>query len=235
VLDLKIDQPFDFHSLLVSHGWVDLLPNIYQRESETFSRIEELHSGKIVRLDITEADHTVKAAIQHTSRLSSADLKDVEQRVRHMLRLDEDFSEFYEICSHSGKPWSEMASGKGRLLRSAGLFEDMVKVILRTNVQWGGTRRMVAEIVNAFGKPLPQQPELKAFPRPEAIAANTFEGFQSQVGWATAHPIFSNWLRIFVKRRLHSMLTGMLSAARKKCARACWELRASGITRLLPF
>ena len=44
-------------------------------------------------------------------------------------------------------------AGIGRLLRSPTVFEDLVKVICTTNVQWGGTKRMVRELVDAFGLP----------------------------------------------------------------------------------
>ena len=179
-LELDLPQPFDFKSLLQAHGWVDLQPNQYLAEENSFSRIEELSSAKVVELVISAPDERVQVAIRHASRLSAGDLREVENRTRHMLRLDEDFTEFYRLCRRMGKPWSAMASGRGRLLRSPGLFEDIVKVICTTNIQWGGTRRMVAEIVHAFGSPHPLDPELKAFPKPEAIATLAFEDFRNQ-------------------------------------------------------
>ena len=54
-------------------------------------------------------------------------------------------------------------------------------MILTTNVQWGGTRRMVRELVEQFGEALPSDAELKAFPQAQAIAALSFEDFQSRV------------------------------------------------------
>ncbi len=145
-LELDLPQPFDFKNLLQAHGWVDLLPNCYHAEEISFSRIEELSSAKVVELVIAAPDERVRVAIRHASRLSAGDLREVENRTRHMLRLDEDFTEFYRLCRRMGKPWSAMAPGKGRLLRSPGLFEDIVKVICTTNIQWGGTRRMVANL-----------------------------------------------------------------------------------------
>ncbi len=180
ILDLEVRSPFDFKSLLEAHGWVELLPNEYHADTGTFARIEELSSGKVVQLEISAANGSVKTEVRHASRLSSADTKDVKDRVRHMLRLDEDFTDFYKMCRRNGKPWSSMASGKGRLLRSPDLFEDMLKVICTTNIQWGGTRRMVAEVVVAYGKPFPQNPEWKAFPKPAAITADPYEVFQSK-------------------------------------------------------
>ena len=60
-----------------------------------------------------------------------------------MLRLDEDFAEFHALCKSRGGVWQNINRGVGRLLRSPTVFEDLVKVICTTNVQWGGTKRMV--------------------------------------------------------------------------------------------
>jgi len=185
-LSLQAAAPFDFWSTLQSHGWVDLLPNVYHEEDQSFSRIEQLESGKVIRLHISAGEQAGKIVpltvrIDHEGRLSAGEREEIERSVRHMLRLDEDFSEFYCLCKQNGPPWSDMKPGKGRLLRSPGLFEDMVKVILTTNVQWGGTRRMVRELVEQFGEALPTDPNVKTFPRAEAIAALTFNDFQTRV------------------------------------------------------
>ena len=66
-----------------------------------------------------------------------------------------------------------MSRGLGRLLRSPTVFEDTVKTICTTNVQWGGTRSMVRRLVRALGDPGPPATDgsHRAFPTPRAIAA----------------------------------------------------------------
>jgi 3-methyladenine DNA glycosylase/8-oxoguanine DNA glycosylase len=98
-----------------------------------------------------------------------------------MMRVDEDLSEFYAMCSAHGEPWSRISTGHGRLLRSPTVFEDLVKVILTTNVQWGGTRRMAAELVSQYGAVWYGDPSIRAFPSPAAIAADDFETFRQRV------------------------------------------------------
>jgi 3-methyladenine DNA glycosylase/8-oxoguanine DNA glycosylase len=190
---LKTNHPFDFHSVIHSHGWSVLLPNYFDQERNVLSRVEELSSGKVVKLNISDGQQTdrecVKTQIRHKGRLSKKDLNEIEELIRHMLRLDEDMSEFYELCRQRGKPWIDMIDGKGRLLRSPGLFEDMVKVICTTNIQWGGTRRMVRELVEMYGAPFPWDAELKTFPTPKRIAGQSFEEFQSslRLGYRAAY------------------------------------------------
>jgi len=186
LIQIQAAVPFDFWSSLQAHGWVDLLPNVYHEDTRSFSRVEQLASGKVVRLHVSaevQEGESVPLTVQvsHAGRVAAADRDEIESALRHMLRLDEDFSEFYRLCRKNGPPWSRMKPGKGRLLRSPGLFEDMAKVILTTNVQWGGTKRMVRELVEQFGDPFPSDSDLKAFPRAQVIAALPFEDFQKRV------------------------------------------------------
>lgn len=88
-----------------------------------------------------------------------------------MFRLDEDLDDFYSMCRGRGGQWKKVTAGLGRLLRSPSVFEDVVKIICTTNIQWGGTKKMVAGLVEAYGKPYPGDSGRKAFPLPEAIAS----------------------------------------------------------------
>lgn len=75
----------------------------------------------------------------------------VEPRVRHILRLDEDLSGFYDrIRDDPDLAWA--ALGAGRLIRSATVFEDTVKTVCTTNCAWSGTKRMVGALVSELGE-----------------------------------------------------------------------------------
>jgi 3-methyladenine DNA glycosylase/8-oxoguanine DNA glycosylase len=183
---MKISLPtppdFDFTSTLSSHGWVVLSSNIYDKEENSFSRIEALPSGQVARLTVSSsAQDQVRITVESPGEILSADKKVIKERVCHMLRLDEDYSDFYVHCQAKGGVWAGLACGKGRMLRSPSLFEDLVKVICTTNIQWGGTKRMVRELVDAYGAPFAPQPELKTFPAPGAIAADSLDVFKGKV------------------------------------------------------
>jgi len=180
-LSLPTPPDFDFHSTITSHGWVILSPNIYDKEGNSFSRVEALPGGQVARLTVSSTQDQVKIAVESLGELLPSDIKTIKQKVRRMLRLDEDYSDFYDRCRARGGVWAGLAPGKGRMLRSPSLFEDLVKVICTTNIQWGGTKRMVRELVDAYGSPFTPQPELKAFPAPEAIADDSLETFKVKV------------------------------------------------------
>jgi len=184
---------FDLRSLLHAHGWIDLLPNFLHANGNGFERVEALPGGQVVLLRMSEESggglKKIIAHVQHTQRISQKDLDELRARVTRMLRLDEDFEEFYALCSRARAPWNQMPAGWGRLLRSPTVFEDLVKVICTTNMQWGGTKRMVSELVNNYGKPFAEQACLKCFPNPSEIAAIPFTQFQSslRLGYRAAY------------------------------------------------
>ena len=186
-LDIKIPvlKPFVFQSALNSHGWVDLLPNTHDPVTPSFSRVEEMQSGDVVHLNVSSdgesQNQQIIISVGASRQLASHEKEYLKSSVSHMLRLDEDFSEFYDLCKTRGGTWKGAARGIGRLLRSPGVFEDLVKVICTTNVQWGGTKRMVQELVNMFGRPYGDAPEQKTFPTSFAIGNLPFDEFQQKV------------------------------------------------------
>lgn len=182
---IKSPNSFDLPSTLTSHGWVVLAPNQYIKEDNSFSRVEPLPSGQVARLTVSSAhqapDTSIEVRVECPGKLGDKDKAYIESITRHMLRLDEDYTEFHALCEDQGGAWAGLAGGKGRMLRSPTLFEDLVKVICTTNIQWGGTKRMVRELVDAYGLPYGADPELKTFPAPNAIAADPLEVFKSKV------------------------------------------------------
>ena len=108
--------------------------------------------------------------------------------VRRMLRLDEDFAEFYHMVDRLGDWQLDLKPGGGRLLRCPTLFEDLVYTICTTNINWAGTIRMVDRLVNRLGITFPaadeelDQPDRRAFPTAEAIAAAGVERLKQETG-----------------------------------------------------
>jgi len=182
---LKINPPFNFRQTVCSHGWKSLAPNSWDDERNIFSRPEHLSSGKVVMLHIRSDEKNKTQEIQinvdHIGELSDFEADEIKQRVGHMLRLDEDFTDFYTLFAKKNDSNFDINNGFGRLLRSPGFFEDIVKTMCTTNIQWGGTKRMVAELVNTFGESFPGDKSIKAFPLAKAIAGYSFEEFSSLV------------------------------------------------------
>jgi 3-methyladenine DNA glycosylase/8-oxoguanine DNA glycosylase len=184
-LNITPPAPFNFLGTIASHGWLDLLPNSWNAEMKSMCRIEQLSSGNVVLIDLQEAfeDNSPCIGVRVESQpvLSELEMHEIQSKIWDMLRLDEELSEFYAICSERGEPWLKMTQGYGRMLRSPTFFEDVVKTICTTNVQWGGTKGMVKRLVENYGSIYPNDGTLHAFPTPQAIAAVPFDEFHANV------------------------------------------------------
>ncbi len=181
---IPVEKPYVFTSTLRSHGWVSLLPNIPDENVESFSRVERLSSGKVVNLNIASSEAAypeILVTVEHDGKLPPGLQSEIKNRAAYMLRLNENLQGFYDLCNKKGEKWKNLAEGKGYLLRSSEVFEDLVKVICTTNIQWGGTKRMVKELVDSFGTPFLSVPSLRSFPAPESISAVSLEEFKHRV------------------------------------------------------
>jgi 3-methyladenine DNA glycosylase/8-oxoguanine DNA glycosylase len=74
----------------------------------------------------------------------------------------------------AGMNLPHMRLNMGRLLRTASLWEDALKILTTTNTTWAGTRRMCERLVAHFGA--------GAFPRAEHLADVTIETLREKCG-----------------------------------------------------
>src|ERR671932_766400 len=167
---------FDFKRTLISHGWYDLLPFEWV-DNATLVRV--LDAGGAAPVTVTSRGNGRALRVSTPRRLGRRALARVERDVRHIFRLDERLTEFYEAVA--GDPdFAWIASdGAGRLLRSPTVFEDLVKSVMTTNCSWSLTRKMVTELVGSLGREAADG--RRAFPTPEAMAARPVEFYREVV------------------------------------------------------
>ncbi|MGV3489013.1 MAG: DNA-3-methyladenine glycosylase family protein [Tuberibacillus sp.] len=166
---VEVPNDFKFETTVTGHGWYRLAPFHYDDHQKTLYKVEELENGKVVHLAIAESGDDAVTVSVNDGALSEAERAEVLQKVRWMLRLDENLQPFYEKCLKISEMAYVAHEKHGRLLRSSTIFEDIVKVMLTTNTTWNRTISMAATIVNRMGKPLENRPDLKAFPKPSAF------------------------------------------------------------------
>jgi 3-methyladenine DNA glycosylase/8-oxoguanine DNA glycosylase len=168
-LELPARPPFSLATAVHSHGWVQLAPFGEDRAAGVLHCVIHLDSGRVVALEVREGGPGVQVSPDTT--LTGDEAAEVGRTVTWMLGLDQDFTDFYALAGDEPKLAAMEAQAQGRILRSPTLFEDTVKTILTTNTAWSGTIRMVRRLVDTYGAPLPTDPDRKAFPRPERLAA----------------------------------------------------------------
>lgn len=113
--------------------------------------------------------------------ITGADRREVLCQARWMLRLDEDLASFHAVARGVPRPdlrWVKR-TGAGRLLRSPGVFEDLVRMICTTNCGWPLTRVMIGALVERLGTPGPSGE--RAFPAAAAMAGRPVAFYRDTV------------------------------------------------------
>jgi N-glycosylase/DNA lyase len=159
-------EPVDFRRLLASHGVATLAPKRIDEASWVLETTVVL-GGRAHSLRVVQAKPGFADVEASTSVRSAKTQRRALDLIRHLLRLDEDLSGFYaRAAKDRGLAW--VTSGAGRMLRSATVFEDVVKTICTTNCSWSATVRMTNALVEELGRAASDGRH--AFPTPTAMA-----------------------------------------------------------------
>lgn len=191
--------PFSLAAVVNSHGWIQLAP-FRPAGDGGFSYAARLAQGRVLELVVAPRPDGV--SVDTAEPISAGEEAEIAGMVRWMVGLDQDLAAFYAAVRDEPKLARAAAEAKGRILRSATLFEDTVKTILTTNTLWAATRRMVAALADLYGDPLPTDPARRAFPTPERLAAAGAEalrrdarlGYRASYVAALAHDVASGRL-----------------------------------------
>jgi N-glycosylase/DNA lyase len=173
-------EPVDLWRTLVSHGVAELPPARIDEEARTME-ITLRTNGRARTVRVSEGKRGA-AAVEIVGRKPAArDLERLTAVVRHVLRLDEDLSDFYALAAEDPQlAWA--ATGAGRMVQSATVFEEVVKTVCTTNCTWSATERMVGALVEHLGEPAPGAPPEgvhgRAFPTPIAMAEASEEWYK---------------------------------------------------------
>jgi N-glycosylase/DNA lyase len=164
-------EPVDLWRTITSHGVAELPPARVDEEARTMEITLPANGG--ARTFRISAGRTGSVRVEILGRVGARQVEHLTGAVRHILRLDEDLSEFYALAGRDRElAWA--ASGAGRMVRSATVFEEVVKTVCTTNCTWSATQRMVGALVEHLGEQAPGAPAEgtsgRAFPTAEAMA-----------------------------------------------------------------
>ncbi len=176
---LKIEAPisFNFKRTVNSHGWYDLPPFELDRENCILTRVFDVEGEPPLTAEIREAENDLKISV--FGEAGEKAIVKIVRDFRHILRLDEDFSAFYELTnSVTDFDWI-FQQGAGRLLRSPTVFEDLVKTICTTNCSWALTRKMIVNLVEKLGETTSDG--RKSFPTAAKMAEQEVDFYKNEI------------------------------------------------------
>ena len=161
----------------MSHGWCALPPFEFDKTNWTLVRVLDAGQSKPVTATIS---FTKSGITVETSRPPGKKaIEKISRDVRHMFRLDDDMTGFYQAMSRDPEFAWIASEGAGRLLRSPTVFEDLAKMICTTNCSWALTEKMVQGLVNELGQP--SNDGRNSFPAPAALAQQSEKFFRDRV------------------------------------------------------
>lgn len=163
-------EKIDLWRTFRSHGIASLPPMFFDEKTQAFEITLPVDGYGPRTIHINSSDGT--AVVNGPLPKQQEDEKP-RAAVRHVLRLDEDLSDFYALAVEDPE-LSWVTNGAGRMVRSPTVFEEVVKTICTTNCAWSATERMIGALVEHLGERAPDAPDTgtegRAFPTPHAMA-----------------------------------------------------------------
>lgn len=173
---LLLTPPIDFDLArdACSYGYFLLAPNHWDTTARTFTTVIDTREGStavrvIVRQGRVASPTGTQLEIQTDRSVSASEARTIQASLSRMLRLDESAEHIAEF--HALDPRFQK-SGRGRLMRSASLFEDVIKTVTSCNVAWPSTIIMNRRLCETTGRPAATDAPggRHAFPTPEKLA-----------------------------------------------------------------
>lgn len=167
-------EPVDLLRTLTSHGLASLPPLEIDEQAVTLTTTLAVARGRprTIRVSPQGRGHARVEIVGRAPGPRTAEA--LIASVRHVLHMDEDLSEFYELTARDPE-LSWVAAGAGRMIRSPTVFEEVVRIVCTTNCSWAATTRMLTALVERLGERAPGAPDEgwrgRAFPTPEAMAS----------------------------------------------------------------
>lgn len=177
-LQLSARPPFNFRSVVDSHGWVQLAPFRFDSDADSLFYTDQLANGRVLEYRVSAAPRGVRVDVPGS--FGAAERREIAGKVSWMFGLDQDFSSFYKAARGEPKLRKARRRAQGRVLRSPTFFEDVLKTILTTNTLWAATKRMNSNLLGALGTPSSVNGS-RAFPSPVQVAASTAAVLRSKV------------------------------------------------------
>ncbi len=214
-IEFTIDTPpnFDLEIAVRGHGWYDLAPFFWNADDRILTYVFRSDNGRGV--SSARIDQQGRQLVVWSER-SAVGRDKLKRDVRHIFRLDDELQDFYDLAANvPGARWVT-DRGAGRLLRSATVFEDMVKTLCTTNCSWALTRKMVQNLVEKLGDPAGRG--AKAFPTAEAMASVDETFYRNEIKAGYRSPFFVELAERVVKGEIEpdSFLTSELPTSELK-------------------
>ena len=144
-----------------SHGWVDLVPWVWDEGNGTLSRYESIGPNLEGMITLMQTSPTTLEVTVDTNKPFN-DLSRAKDLVTRWLSIDWFPGDAIVVAEKLDNRISQLLKiGAGRMLRGSTFYEDFVKTICTIQINWSGTKRMLNSLMELRGT--------KMFPTPVEI------------------------------------------------------------------
>lgn len=182
-LRLTVPPDYDFRRDACSYGYFLLAPNAWDPSScemRTAITLPGATAFLVISQPTPKGKRSARGAslrVRADRALDTSERKIVREQITRMLRLDEDTGVIRAF--HRVDPrWKR--SGRGRLLRSPTLFQDVVRTVTSCNVTWPGTVTMNERLCEVLGGGAFPTPRRLARARPSTLRARCRVGYRDR-------------------------------------------------------
>jgi len=168
---IEAPAPFSLKATALSHGWHECSPMTWCEGGRCFQVIERVKDAVIRVSVVAEPPKKNKVPLRVTVEAKEVDdalVDEMARRMRVVLGLDRDVSEFHALCRQHPALAVVPEIGAGRALRSYDMTENIIKALASTNVNWTQAVKMINRI-GQLGPILPHHRHLNAWPTPREI------------------------------------------------------------------
>lgn len=168
---IPIPREFSLKATALSHGWHECAPMSWCEGGGCFQVIERV-DGEPFRVSAVEngrGENSPKLKVRVEGKhLDDAVVGVLIERMRTALAVDRDLRDFYELCETHPRLGVVPKIGGGRLLRSASMFENIIKFLCSTNVNWTQAVKMINRLAQLGPHPTHFR-SLNCWPSPKEI------------------------------------------------------------------
>ncbi|MCP4251478.1 MAG: hypothetical protein GY778_30955 [bacterium] len=184
-LSCRTPADFRFTTAVCSHGFFALAPNRWDAPTRTLATAVWAEDAALaVRIRAAAGGTGLRIEVPGVRVMPAGQRRALRAAVRRILRLDESLADFQERCTNGPDAGLAVAANVrfGRLLRSASLFEDVIKTLCTCNITWRQTLTMVDRLVQQYGPEAGNDGRHRAFPGADRLVTADPQRLRKDVG-----------------------------------------------------
>lgn len=144
---MRAPQHFDLEATVFSHGWIFLPPFSWKEDSLRAHIRGEPYPLSVTVTTPSDDRQALLIDIDAKGEVHTDTKRIATESVRWILRLDEDLTAATPLLEGDPHMAAALRQGAGRFLRAPNIWEEAVRILCTTNINWRGTVGMVTRLV----------------------------------------------------------------------------------------